>query len=192
MATFFVTALSISPQKQGDRVVPQVVSLDTTKVVSAIVVANNVTAAENVIVKSMNPRYRKTVRTAESLGEYLKASDWSNAAGSPYNTGTAASVAASGASAAASATPLTAYHNAVTAATASTMTGVRLPSASGANYGTATVVQNKSSIAVLVFPASGEFLDGSTAGSTSIAAGQFKHFYASATNKTVTCRGPYY
>lgn len=190
MAIFYLTALRSSPQKHEDRAVPKVIALDTTGIVNVITDLDNTTGYERTIIKYQKNRAYKNVRAAEKLGEYWKQVDFNNALSSPYNTGTSANVAASGAGAA-SGTPITAYHNSITAATTSTMTGVRLPSASGARTGTAMVVLNKTSVSCIVYPAASESLNSSTAGAITIAPGAFRHVYASASNAWVGCKGPY-
>jgi hypothetical protein len=189
MAIFYVTALRSSPQKHEDRARPKVIALDTTGVTN-IVTDINSSGYERTIIKYQKNRSYKNVTAAEKLGEYWVQIDFNNAASSPYNTGTKANVAASGAGAA-SGTAITAYHNSITAATASTMTGVRLPSASGTRTGTAMVVLNKTSVSCIVYPAASESLNSSTAGAVTVGPNQFTHFYASATNAWVSCKGPY-
>lgn len=189
MSAFFLTALRDSPQKQEDLSVPKVVSLDTTAVVKAIPIVED--GKERMIVKYAKERYTKTIKAAERLGEYLLQTDFNNAASSPYNTGTKQNVAASG-TGAASAQAITSYHVSITAATAGSNTGVRLPNASAAGrLGTAMVVFNKTAVDAVVYPAASESLDSSTAGTETVKAGQFKHFYVSTTAAWVTCKGPY-
>lgn len=193
MATFYLTALRQSPQKHEDLPVPRVATLDTTAVVKAITVLDD-DGKERTVVKYAKERYQSTIYAAEKLGQYFLQTDFNNAASSPYNTGTKQSLAAcgSGTAQAASATPVTAYFNTVTAATATTMVGVKLPNASTSGLlGTALVIRNGASTAITVVPAASEILDSTTAGIKSIPVNHFMHFYCSATNKWVTCKGPY-
>lgn len=196
MAIIFLTALRESPSLPVDRAVPKVVSIDTANVKSVNIDANSTTAANNLIVKVSNPRYRKTYRVAERLGEYLMLTDFNNSASSPLNNGVKAlTIAASGAGAASVAQSLSAgaYFNSITAATVSTMTGVRLPNASTTGRrGTVMVVQNAASTSIIVFPAASESLNSSTAGAVTISPGTFKNFYCSTTAAWQECDGPVY
>lgn len=190
MANFYVTALRESPHKGADRARPKVVSIDTLTVKKVLQNVNSITGSVNTIVK-LNNRQSKTYYLAETYGQYLKASDFNNAASAPQNTGTSATVAASGATAAVSSTAITAYFNAVSAATAATMLGVKLPNASAAGrIGTPMVVFNAASTTIYVFPSASETLNSTTAGSVSIGVGRQKHFYCPTTTAWVECVGP--
>jgi hypothetical protein len=193
MALFYLTALRVSPQKAEDRAVPKVESVDTADVLS-VNIKQESNGAEHVIVKVAKERYVKTIKAAENFGQYLRQTDWGNAANNPFNTGITANVAASGDGTAASATQLTTgYLNSVTAATASTMIGIRLPNASTTGkLNTPLIIRNAASVDIVIKPAAGEQLDAGTGGAATIKVGQFKHFYCSATNKWVTCKGPYF
>lgn len=196
MATFFLTALRVSPQKAEDRAVPKVISVDSAQITQRIAIEETqaaISTAQHSIVKVSKDRYVRSIRAAESLGEVYLMEDFGNSASSPYNTGTKANVAAAG-TAQGTATALTAYHNSVTSACAApSLFGVRLPNASTVNgIGRAIVVKNAASTSIIVYPAASEILDSASTTSVTIKSGQFKHFYSPASNKFVTCKGPYY
>jgi hypothetical protein len=185
MLNYHLTGIRVSPQKHEDRGIPKVVSIALGTEVKVRSILNDA-GKERTVVKVTKGRYQKTIHATESLGEYLLQTDFENSASSPYNTGTKAEVDAAG-GAASTATNLTAYHNSVTAATAATADGVELPS--GASRETC-VILNKTAITVDVWSQPPQTLDGATT-AVSIPAGQFRHFFASATNAWVTCRGQY-
>lgn len=193
MALFFVTALRQSPQKHEDSAVPKVVAVDSLTVIKAISLVET-NGSLHMDLKTRKERYVSNLKIAEKLGEYLLQTDFNNAASSPFNNGTKQSLAACGSTAqGASGTPVTAYFNTVTAATASSMIMVKLPNASAVGkLNQALVIFNSASTAITVIPAASESLDSGTAGSTSVSAGSFKHFYCSTSTKWVTCKGPAY
>lgn len=196
MAKIFLTALRVSPQKAEDLAVPIAYSVETADIVKqiALTAAGGVQNTHLKVTKS-GGRYSKNLKVAEKLGEVYLMADFNNAASSPYNTGvkTSAIVPGNGATKAAGTTkPLTAYHNSITTGDA-TSTAVALPPASEAGLlNSAKVVKNAASVSILVYPTATNFLDGSSTVAATIAAGAFKHFYAPASNKWVTCKGPYY
>lgn len=192
MAKIFLTALRVSPQKHEDLAIPEVISVETADIVKqyARVAADGV---ENTHLKVLRAggRYTKNIKAAEKLGEVFLMSDFNNAASSPYNTGVKQSLApgngtnkAAGTTAAA-----TGYFNSVTTGTSSS-TAIALASASTWK-GQAKVVKNSASVPILVFTMGSNALDGASTNSTTIEPGQFKHFYAAASDKIVTCKGPY-
>jgi hypothetical protein len=192
MATIFITALRETPQKHEDLAVPRVLAIDTEKIIR--VQALNDGDYERTYLK-VGSRSIKNIKAAEKFGQYLLQTDFENSASSPFNNGTRQNLAAcgSGSAQAASATPVTAYFNSVTAATATTMIGVKLPNASATGrLKTAIVIRNAASVDINVVPAASESLDSGTAGVTTIKTGQFAHFYCSTSAKWVTCKGPYY
>jgi hypothetical protein len=196
MAKFFLTAIRVSGEGNGgDRSVPKAVSIeadDITKTIPLLTAPSNSVQRTVVKVSKGGGRREQTYQVAENLGEVIKMTDFQNSASSPYNTGTSANVAAAG-TAQGTATAITAYHNSVTAACAgASLFGVRLPNAStSGNLGRAMVVKNGATAGITVYPAASEILDSASTTSVTIAPGQFKHFYCSATNKWVTARGPY-
>jgi hypothetical protein len=188
LANFYLTALRASPQKHEDRAIPRVVALDSSNVIKAISVIDDA-GRERTVVKVQKERYVKTIHAVETLGEYTLQRDYENAASSPYNTGTKASIAAAGSIQASGATS-NAYHVTVTAATVTDEIGLRLPAASTRKL-VAFVNQTAQTLKVWA-SATTQTLDGSTAGVTLIPAGQFKHFYAAGTTGFVTCKGPFW
>lgn len=196
MAKIYLTALRVSPQKQADLAVPIAYSVETADITKqiALTATGGVENTHIKIIKS-GGRYSKNLKVAEKLGEVYLMSDWNNAASSPYNTGVKSSavVPGNGATKAAGTTkPLSAYHNSITTGDA-TSTAVALPPASGSGLlNSAKVVKNAASVSILVYSTGTNTLDGSTANAVTIAPGTFKHFYASASDKWVTCKGPYY
>lgn len=195
LGTYFLTALRESPQKAEDRAVPRVVSLDVNDKIKVIPITDD-DGRERAIVKVYRKRSPKTLSVLENLGEITMLRDFENAASSPYNTGKKATIAAAGSVQASGATS-DAYHVTVTAATASTAKGLRLPSATGNRFVVAFV--NNTNVTLHVYPfASTETLDGATAatgataGLATIPPGQSKHFYKPSTAGWVTCKGPHW
>lgn len=196
MAKIYLTAVRVSPQGHVDLAVPRVYAIETADIVKQI----SLTAAggvENTHLKIIKAggRYSKNLMVAEKMGEVFLMSDFNNAASSPYNTGvkTNAVIPGNGATKAAGTTkPLSAYHNSVTTGDA-TSTAVALPPASGTGLlKSAKVVKNAASVNILVFSTDTNLLDGSSTAAVTITPGTFRHFYAPASNKWVTCKGPYY
>lgn len=195
LGTYFLTALRESPQKNEDRAVPRVVSLDVNDEIKVIPITDD-EGRERAIVKHYKTRVPKTYSVLENLGEITMLRDFENAASSPYNTGTKASIAAAGSVQASGATS-DAYHVTITAATASTAKGIRLPNATGSRNVVAFV--NDTAVDVHVYPAvSTQTLNGvtaatgATAGLDIIPAGQSRHFYRASTTGWVTCKGPHW
>lgn len=196
MAKIYLTAIRVSPQKHEDASIPKVYCIETADIVKQIALtATGGVENTQLKVSKSEGRYTKNILVAEKLGEVFLMSDFNNAASSPYNTGvkTSAIVPGNGATKAAGTTkPLTAYHNSITTADA-TSTAVALPPASGTGLlKSAKVVKNAASVNILVYSTAGNLLDGSSANAATIAPGAFKHFYASASDKWLTCKGPYY
>ena len=195
LGTFYLTALRESPQKAEDRPIPIVVPLDVNDQIKVIAITDD-DDRQRAIVKVYSRRSPKTLSVLENVGEITMLRDFENAASSPYNTGTKASIDAAGSVQASGATSA-AYHVTVTAATASTAKGIKLPSATGNRFVVAVV--NDTAVDVHVYPsASTETLDGATAatGATAglaiIPAGQSRHFYKPSTAGWVTCEGPHW
>lgn len=194
MGKIYVTALRSSPQQHADLAVPRVQSVEYNDIVKIIPYSK--LGVDQSILKITKDRYKRNMKVSEKYGEVILLSDFTNAASSPYNTGTKLNLASgNGATqAAATAKIATAYHNSVTVADA-TSTAVSLPSASlVGNIGSTRVVKNAASVNILVWPQVGEFLDAasvSTGPAVTIKPNQFKHFYCASTTKWVTCKGPY-
>lgn len=192
MAKIFLTALRVSPEKHEDRAVPEAYPVETADIVKqvALTAAGGV---ENTHIKILKAggRYTKTLKVAEKLGEVFLMADYNNAASSPYNTGTKANIAPAGATtkAAGATAPATAYHSSVTTGTA-TSAAISLPAASTWTK-QAKVIKNAASVAILVYSTGSDLMNGASTNSTSIPAGQFRHFYASASGQIVTAKGPY-
>lgn len=195
MALIYLTAIRQSPQIAADRAVPKVVSIESSNMIDLEALDNGSTSYQNTTFAERRDRYARRVMAAEALGEVYLMIDFNNAASSPYNTGVKSNYAAAGTTQA-TATALTAYHNTVTAACASpSIFGVRLPNASTTgNLRRAMVVKNAATADIQVYAAVSEYLDASSASTSSatVKAGTFKHFYCSTTTKWVTCKGPYY
>jgi hypothetical protein len=196
MSKIYLTAFKASGQGNGGvRSIPKVVSIESDDIERQIPVlsgASNHIESTALKVSKGGGRPFSFYQVAEKLGEVIMWSDFPNAASSPYNTGTNFKAAAAG-TAQGTATALTAYHTTVTSACAgASLFGVRLPNASTVgNLGRAFVVKNAATTSIIVYPAASEILDSATTTSVTIAVGQSRHFYASATNKFVTARGPY-
>lgn len=193
MAKIYLTALRISPQKHEDLAVPVAYSVETADIIKqiALTATGGVENTHLKIVKS-GGRYSKNLKVAEKLGEVYLMADFNNAASSPYNTGTKANRAPAGAAtkAAGATASATAYHTSVTTGDA-TSTAISLPAASTWTN-QAKVVKNSASVSILVFSTGSDLMNGASTNAATIAAGAFKHFYASASNKIVSCKGPYY
>ena len=194
MAKVYLTAVRESPQKQEDLAVPRVVSVETNDITRMIPLTAT-GGIDQTVIKVVKERNRKQYTLAEDFGEVTMMSDFNNALSSPYNTGTKQNIApGNGATQAAGTTKsLTAYHNSVTTGDA-TSTAVALPNASGTGVlKSVRVVKNAASVNILVYQSPSEFLDGTSVSNApaTILPGKFKHFYASATNKWVTCKGPF-
>lgn len=196
MAKIYLTAIRVSPQKHTDRAVPLVYSVETADIVKQLALtATGGVENTHIKIKKSDGRYTKNLLAAEKLGEVFLMQDFNNAASSPYNTGVKSSavVPGNGATKAAGTTkPLSAYHNSITTGDA-TSTAVALPPPSTSGLlKSAKVVKNAASVSILVYSTGTNTLDGSSANAVTIAPNQFRHFYASATDKWVTCKGPYY
>lgn len=191
MAKIYLTALRISPQKGENLTVPKVESIESNDIIKQYPKING--SAENTYIKVLKAggRHTKNYLVAESLGEVYLMQDFNNAASSPYNTGVKATLApGNGTNKAAGTTaPATGYFTSVTTGSASS-TAIALAAASTWE-GRAKVIKNAASVAISVFTMGSNLLDGASTNSTVIQPGQFKHFYASASDKIVTCKGPY-
>lgn len=194
MAKVYLTAVRVSPQIQTDLAVPRVESVETNDITKMIPLTAT-GGVNQTVIKVVKERNRKQYTLAENYGEVILMSDFNNALSSPYNTGTKQNLApGNGATQAAGTTKsLTTYHNSVTTGDA-TSTAVALPYASGTGVlKSVRVVKNAASVNILVYPSVSDFLDSSSASNAPVTVlpGKFKHFYASATNKWVTCKGPF-
>lgn len=194
MGKIYITAIRASAEGNGgDRSIPRVVGLEYDDVTVTPLLTGASNHIERTVVKvSGTVGNRKTYQAAEKLSELNLMNDFNGAASEyPHGIGSKADVAAAG-TAQGTATAVTAYFNSVTAACAGvSLFGVRLPNASTVgNLGRAMVVRNAATAGITVWPSASEILNSASTSSVTIAAGSFKHFYCSVTNKWVSARGP--
>lgn len=177
----FLTAYAQQPSTRGVKTLtsPKVVSLEPSEVADIQPKKNAAgTVIGSVIVYGASKKVRYKYLVGERPQEVEVARDPSTT--NPYAQSKNLGVAASGA-ASNTAQALTAYLNVVTAATVTTMTGVRLPSASGTQK--AIVIINAASTGLTAYPSASEFINaGASDVGIAIPTNGRVHFYASASN----------
>lgn len=181
MGLLILTAYTEQPSTKGTKTLtsPKVVYLEPSEVADIANKKNDAgTVIGSVVVYGASKKTRRKYTVAERPQEVEVARD--PASTNPYAQSINRGVAASGA-ASNTAQALTAYLNVVTAATVTTMTGVRLPSASGNQK--AIVIINAASTGLTAYPSASEFINsGASDVGLAIPFNSRVHFYASASN----------
>lgn len=181
MGLLFLTAYAEQPSPKGVKALstPKVLALEPSEVADIAPKKNSAgTVIGSVIVYGASKKVRRKYLVGERPQEVEVARD--PATTNPYAQSKNLGVAASG-NTSATAQALTAYLNVVTTATVTTTTGVRLPSASGAQK--AIVVINAASVALTAYPSISEYIDsGASDVGKNIPVNSRMHFYASASN----------